>query len=81
MSLLFIAGALPLSLLIARLPLSIDGIGVFEGAFAAILLIAGVPESAAISIALLGRVVQIAAWLPWWLAHSLRARELGPPEV
>jgi uncharacterized protein (TIRG00374 family) len=80
-SLLFVAGALPLSLLIARLPVSIDGIGVFEGAFAAILLIAGVPESEAISIALLGRVIQIAAWMPWWIDHSFRAHQLGPPKV
>jgi uncharacterized protein (TIRG00374 family) len=78
-SLLFVAGALPLSLLISRLPLSIDGIGVFEGAFAALLLIANVPESQAISIALLGRVVNIAAWLPWWLVNMYGSGRIGPP--
>lgn len=78
-SLLFVAGALPLSLLVSRLPLSIDGLGVFEGAFAALLWLAGVPESEALAIALLGRAVQLAAWLPWWLAHVLGAGAVRPP--
>jgi len=78
--LLFVAGVLPLTILVARLPVSIDGLGVFEGTFAGLMLLGAVPEQEAISVALLGRIVQIAAWAPWWIAHVVGTRELRPPE-
>ena len=77
-SLAFFAGAFLIARLVARLPISIDGFGVFEGIFAAFLLMAGVREEAAVSIALLGRIVQTASWIPWWIAYALDTRELRP---
>lgn len=77
-SLLFFAGAFQLALLVARLPISIDGFGVFEGVLAALLLLVGVHEAEAISIALLTRIVQTVSWLPWWFGHVVGTRELQP---
>lgn len=75
---LVVAGALPVSALAARLPVSLDGIGVFESVFAALLWMQGVPQHEAIAIALLGRVVQTAAWMPWWIGYFLETHELRP---
>ncbi len=40
--LLFVAGAVPLALLIARVPVSIDGLGVYDGVFMMLMALAGV---------------------------------------
>jgi uncharacterized membrane protein YbhN (UPF0104 family) len=71
--LVFMAGVLPLTLLVARLPISFDGIGVFEAVFIGLMSLGGVPAAQAAAVAVLGRVVQTLAWIPWWLAHSLEA--------
>ena len=72
----FMTAALSLTLLLSRLPISIAGIGVFDGAFVALLGLVAVPAAQAVSISLVGWVVQIASWLPWWLAQGL---ERPPP--
>jgi len=69
--LLFIAGVLPLALLISRLPISIDGWGVFDGVFILLMSLAGVSAAEAVAIALAARVLQTASWLPWWLSHLI----------
>ena len=67
--LIFIAGVMPVSILIARLPVSFDGIGVFEGIFVVLMALGGISAAEAVSIALVGRIAQILSWMPWWLAH------------
>jgi uncharacterized protein (TIRG00374 family) len=69
--LLYIAGALPLAFLIARLPVSINGWGVFDGAFMLLLSLGGVPGVEAVAIALVSRILEAVAWFPWWAAHVL----------
>lgn len=66
----YVAAAVPLSMLIARLPIAFDGIGVYEGVFVLLMGLGGVGPVEALSIALAGRVVQIIAWAPWWLLYS-----------
>jgi glycosyltransferase 2 family protein len=78
-SLLFVAGALPIAQLISRIPISIDGLGVYEGAFILVMSLAGVTASEAVAIAVTGRVLQTASWLPWWMAHGIRTGSLKPP--
>jgi uncharacterized protein (TIRG00374 family) len=78
-SLLYIAGAVPLSILISRIPVSIDGLGVFEGTFILLMSLAGVSASEAVAIAFMGRILQTASWLPWWLAHVLQTKEFSVP--
>ncbi len=76
---LYTAGAVALSFLVARVPVSLGGLGVLEGALVALLSFAGVDGPTALAIALAARVVEIASWLPWWLAHTWRTpREPAP---
>lgn len=56
--------AVPLSLLVARLPIAIAGIGVLEGGMVLILGLFGISTTAAVSLALAGRVVEVAGALP-----------------
>lgn len=75
----YIAGAVPLAMLISRLPISLDGIGVFEGVFILLMAFAGVTASEAVAISLAGRILQTASWLPWWAAYVGSTGEIRPP--
>jgi uncharacterized protein (TIRG00374 family) len=79
--LLYVAGAIPLALLISRIPVSVDGLGVFDGAFILLMSLAGVSPSEAIAISLVGRIIQTASWLPWWMAYVIDNGSLRPPRV
>lgn len=78
-SLLYIAAAVPLAFLISRIPVSIDGLGVFEGVFLLLISPAGVPAAEAIAIPLTGRILSTASCLPWWMAYVIGSRSLQPP--
>jgi uncharacterized protein (TIRG00374 family) len=75
----FMAGALPLSMLISRIPIGIDGLGVFDGVFILLMSLAGVSVAESVAIAFLARILQIFSWLPWWLAHVFPGRTFRPP--
>ncbi|WP_435105001.1 lysylphosphatidylglycerol synthase transmembrane domain-containing protein [Arhodomonas sp. AD133] len=64
--------------LVSRLPISVAGIGVFEGVFVMILALHGIPSTQSLTLALLARVLQILAWLPWWLGYSFT---MGRPAI
>lgn len=78
-SLLLLVGVLPVSNLIARLPVSFDGIGIFEALFVGLLVLGGLSAEGALAIALASRIVQLAAFLPWWLAQVAGTGALRPP--
>jgi len=65
---LYLAGAVALSSLVSRIPISLGGLGVMEGSFVFLLSLEGTPGSLALTIALTARLVEVASWLPWWLA-------------
>lgn len=67
----FVAAAVPLAMLVARLPIAFDGIGVYETAFVLLMGLVGVGAAEALSIALAGRLVQTLAFLPWWFLYTL----------
>jgi glycosyltransferase 2 family protein len=69
--LLYFAGALPLAMLFMRLPISFDGIGVFEGVFALLMSLAGMTVSQSVAISLTSRVIILIVMVPWWLAFVL----------
>ena len=71
--LLLMLGVLPISTLISRLPISFDGLGVFEAVFVGLLVLAGIDAAAALAIAISGRVIQLFAFLPWWFVHVAQA--------
>lgn len=80
-NLLLLLGVLPVSNLIARLPVSFDGIGVFEALFVGLLVLGGISAEAALAIALASRIVQLAAFLPWWLAQVAGTGAVRPPQA
>ena len=78
-NLVFLLAAVPLAILISRLPISIDGLGVYEGIFIAIMSLAGVRPDASLALSVAARVFQIVVWLPWWLMLIARTGALRPP--
>lgn len=77
--LIALVGATHLSLLISRIPISIDGLGVFDGMFIILLSLAGVSAVGAVAIAFVGRILQIFSWLPWWLIYVIQNSSVRPP--
>ncbi len=72
------AAAVPLSHLATRLPVSVDGIGVYEAVFAGLLAMAGATPTQAVAISFAGRITQTIAYLPWWLWQSLAYGDMRP---
>lgn len=73
--------AVALGLLVSRLPVSIDGIGVYEGIFIGIMKFSGIAFEDALAISIAARALQILVWLPWWLALIARIGEIRPPRA
>ena len=73
---LYFAAALPLVLLISRLPISIDGIGVFEGMFIVLMSLAGLSAAQAVAIAVVSRILGTLTYIPWWFAYVISSRNL-----
>jgi uncharacterized protein (TIRG00374 family) len=76
---LFLLAAVPLAILVSRLPISIDGLGVYEGIFIGIMTLGGVRPDDSLALSLAARVFQIVVWLPWWLMMVARFGALRPP--
>lgn len=76
----FLFAAVPLAILISRLPISIDGIGVYEGIFIVIMTLGGVRPEDSLAISLAMRALQIVVWFPWWLLMAVETRNVRPPE-
>jgi hypothetical protein len=56
--------AVAVALLVSRLPITIDGIGVYEGVLILVLRLAGVDPADAVALAVVGRTLNLAAFLP-----------------
>ena len=56
--------AFSLALLVSRLPISIDGIGVFEGVLMLLLSLAGVAPAQALALAIIGRFMNVLIFAP-----------------
>lgn len=80
-NLLLLLGVLPISTLLSRLPISFDGLGVFEAVFVGLMVLAGIDAAAALAIAISGRIIQLFAFLPWWVAHVAQAGGVRPPHA
>jgi uncharacterized protein (TIRG00374 family) len=70
--------AVPLSLLISRLPIGVYGLGTFEASFIFFLSEAGLSGADAVAISFTGRILEIVAWLPWWFAHVISTGSARP---
>ncbi len=76
--------AVPLTLFVSRLPISIWGLGVIEASLVYLLGLFGVPPAEALTLSLAGRVVEVIAVLPgsvfWYeVARSARATTAARP--
>lgn len=80
-NLLLLLGVLPISTLLSRLPISFDGLGVFEAVFVGLMVLAGIDAAAALAIAISGRVIQLFAFLPWWVAYVAQSGGVRPPHA
>lgn len=74
-----ILAAVFLSELASRIPLSVGGLGVFEAIFVLMLSLVGISTTEALSVALLGRMLKILSWLPWWLSYTMEAGSFSAP--
>lgn len=77
-SVLVLLVATPLTMIVARLPVSVAGLGVFEGGMVYLLTRMGVSSSEALGIALGGRVLDVIVLMPgviWWT--ELTGRSIG----
>jgi uncharacterized membrane protein YbhN (UPF0104 family) len=79
--LLFIAGVLPLTALIGRLPISVNGWGVVDGIFALLMSLGGIPPAQSVAIILVARILLTASWLPWWMAEVIGSGNIRPPRA
>jgi glycosyltransferase 2 family protein len=77
--LLVLLGVLPISMLISRLPISLDGLGVFEAVFVGLMMLAGIDAESAFAVAIAGRLIQLLAFLPWWFAYVAGSGRVRPP--
>jgi uncharacterized protein (TIRG00374 family) len=77
--LVYFAGALPLAMLFSRLPISFDGIGVFEVVFVLLISITGVSASQAVAISLTGRLIMLLVLIPWWLTFVIDSGNIHMP--
>jgi uncharacterized protein (TIRG00374 family) len=77
----FMFAAVPLAILVSRLPISLDGIGVYEGIFVAIMALGGVQPADALAVSLAARALQIIVWLPWWLMLAARTGVRPPTDT
>jgi uncharacterized membrane protein YbhN (UPF0104 family) len=66
-----------LSLIAARAPISIDGIGVFDALFASLMALGGVPAAASVAITFMSRILQAIACAPWAVAALWTRRQRG----
>lgn len=66
-----IVAVMPLTLLVARIPVGFDGPGTFEATFVLLMSLCRVSAAEATAIAIIGRAIQIVSWVPWWLAHLI----------
>ncbi len=78
-SLLQMTAAVSIAFLVSRLPISIGGLGVFEAVFVLILSAFGVAAEESFSVAVVGRLLHIVSWLPWWLAYVVGTGSLKEP--
>jgi uncharacterized protein (TIRG00374 family) len=79
--LLYFAGALPLAMLFSRLPISFDGIGVFEAVFVVLISLAGVSASQAVAISITGRMIMLLVLIPWWMAFVITTGNFHAPNI
>lgn len=73
-SYLQLLGAVMITLIVARIPVSPGGLGVFEGTLVMLLALNGVEPTLSLTMALIYRVLQILTLFPWFLAYCFECK-------
>lgn len=73
--------ALAVGILLSRLPLTIDGFGIMEATVGGMLIWVGVSVSDSIIVVLIGRLMNILAFLPGTIVHSIREAAIHSDRV
>jgi len=61
--------AMGVGFVLSRIPISISGLGVFEGGMSIVLYHFGLPIDLSVTVALVGRLIQISVWIPFWAVY------------
>jgi uncharacterized protein (TIRG00374 family) len=77
----YTAAAVSLTLLVSRIPISIGGFGVYDGMFMLLMSLAGVHAAEAIAITFVGRIMETASWVPWWLVDVAGSKNFRLPRL
>ncbi|HQU16385.1 MAG: lysylphosphatidylglycerol synthase transmembrane domain-containing protein [Gammaproteobacteria bacterium] len=72
--------ALSVALLVSRLPIAVDGIGVLEGILVLLLAMAGIPPAQTVAFALIGRIMNVLGFAPG-AAVALFVLDLRPRDL
>ena len=67
---------MPIILAVSRMPISLAGLGVLEGAYAVVFSYAGIPLTQSVMMAVVGRVLVLISALPgmWWTVAASREK-------
>jgi glycosyltransferase 2 family protein len=77
----FMLAAVPLAILVSRLPISLDGIGIYEGIFMGVMSLGGVRPEDSLAVSIAARALQIVVWLPWWMFLTARTGAVRPADA
>lgn len=78
---IYMAAIIPLALSISRLPVSIDGLGVYEGTFILLMSLSDITAAQSFTIAVIGRVLQVASFVPWFIGHAVSPVYIEKSEI
>ncbi len=77
----YVAAAVAIAYVVARVPVSLGGLGVLEGVLVFLLVAGGMPGEQALAITVATRILEITSWLPWWLSFIAAAGTPRPPRA
>ena len=80
-SLWLITAVIPLTMLVSRLPISFDGIGVTEGVLIGLMSLFSIAPADTLAFAFLARITQTSVWMSWWLSYAFKNKKAGPPNT
>jgi glycosyltransferase 2 family protein len=78
-SVLYVAAAVAIAYVVARVPVSLGGIGVLEGSLIFLLVLGGMSGEHALAVSVAARLLEVASWLPWWGALIVAEGTPRPP--
>jgi len=76
---LYLAAAVAISYVVARVPISFGGIGILEGVLVFLLVLGGMSGERALAVSVASRIIEVLSWLPWWITFVAATGNPRPP--